>query len=67
MVNISFLWANAKGKIGKNEKKFDNYQLLYIISQVVGITRLFGDVAQLVEQRPFKAKVPGSSPGISTM
>ena len=29
-------------------------------------TLIFGDVAQLVEQRPFKAKVPGSSPGIST-
>jgi hypothetical protein len=30
-------------------------------------SRSFGDVAQLVEQGPFKAKVPGSSPGISTM
>ncbi len=27
----------------------------------------FGDVAQLVEQGPFKAKVPGSNPGISTI
>ena len=27
----------------------------------------FGNVAQLVEQGPFKAKVPGSSPGIPTI
>ena len=27
----------------------------------------FGDVAQLVEQGPFKAKVAGSSPAISTI
>ena len=26
----------------------------------------YGNVAQLVEQGPFKAKVPGSSPGIPT-
>ena len=30
-------------------------------------TTYFGDVAQLVEQGPFKAKVPGSNPGISTI
>lgn len=28
---------------------------------------MYGNVAQLVEQGPFKAKVPGSSPGIPTI
>ncbi len=34
--------------------------------QITGTDSLHGNVAQLVEQGPFKAKVPGSSPGIPT-
>ena len=39
----------------------------YFFFILYAASRYFGDVAQLVEQGPFKAKVPGSSPGISTM
>ena len=38
----------------------------YIGNRPVFPNSNFGNVAQLVEQRPFKAKVPGSSPGIPT-
>ena len=39
----------------------------YIGNRPVFPNSNFGNVAQLVEQRPFKAKVPGSSPGIPTI
>jgi hypothetical protein len=50
----------------KKEKKFDKLSILYIIREQLSKEQHFGDVAQPVEQRPFKAKVPGSNPGIST-
>lgn len=61
--NICFFGSIAKGKHGKNEKKFDKNTIIYMIPPAVD----FGNVAQLVEQGPFKAKVPGSSPGIPTI
>ncbi len=61
--NICFFGSIAKGKHGKNEKKFDKNTIIYMIPPAVS----FGNVAQLVEQGPFKAKVPGSSPGIPTI
>ena len=79
--NISFFSSIAKEKHGKKEKKFDKTFFFYIISpqegsicflrvpdytSVSALRTDSGNVAQLVEQGPFKAKVPGSSPGIPT-
>ena len=41
------------------------YLIFYALTSL--LFRIYGDVAQLVEQRPFKAMVPGSNPGISTI
>lgn len=54
----------CKGKVQEKRKKIrQTFFFLYDTREVA----YFGNVAQLVEQRPFKAKVPGSSPGIPTI
>ena len=57
-------YATEKHK--KNKNKFDKSLFLYIICPSATLNSN-GNVAQLVEQRPFKAMVPGSSPGIPTI
>ena len=55
-------------KIGENEKiNSTNFVFCILSRHKVGLPKNFGLVAQLVEQRPFKAKVPGSSPGKPTI
>gem|GEM_PF-6991203 len=57
----------CKGKKQEKQKKIRQRNFFVYYSPTNEKFALFGDVAQLVEQRPFKAKVPGSSPGISTI
>ena len=64
--SICVFGTYAKGKQGKNKNKFDKTLFLYIICP--SATHIvYGNVAQLVEQRPFKAMVPGSNPGVPTI
>ncbi len=52
--------------LSRHQYSYDKFQSpLYALCSLCNLHYL-GNVAQLVEQRPFKAKVPGSSPGIPT-
>ena len=57
----------CKGKVEKKRKKIRQRKFFVYYAPASEKYRYFGNVAQLVEQGPFKAKVPGSSPGIPTM
>ena len=64
-LSICVFGTYAKEKQRKNKNKFDKRFFLYIICPLATVQ--YGNVAQLVEQRPFKAMVPGSNPGVPTI
>lgn len=68
MHNILIFFRKTNKKTKKVKNKLDKLKFLYIICSLLWkkTENLLGLVAQSVEQRPFKAKVPGSSPGKST-
>jgi hypothetical protein len=63
--SICLFGTYATAKQRKNKNKFDKIEFLYIICQSIQ-SSISGNIAQLVEQRPFKAMVPGSNPGVPT-
>ena len=68
MHNILIFFRKTNKKTKKVKNKLDKLKFLYIICSLLWkkTENLLGLVAQSVEQRPFKANVPGSSPGKST-
>ena len=61
-VFLALMQRKNRGKRKINSTK----QSFCILSRESATVGIHGNVAQLVEQRPFKAMVPGSNPGVPT-
>ena len=61
---ISF---NVKFFFKKNQMQICNFDKCEYFKGIVGSKQIDGLIAQSVEHRPFKAGVPGSSPGQPTI